>query len=233
MDNSNIAIVNMVHYLEDEFKKLKGAYDNSQRLKENIKAHMEERQRLYESLDNLLNNEISHEKEMWYETLKTRVQEVKDRNITIIQKNKDSDIDEMNIGGLSFPTNYPDSKIKDRFESILRDIEAKEKEIRREKENYHGAVSQYNFSISFFEKNIDKAEQKFVAYNNILNEGTARINECRYHGSFLYNLSSEKAKDEINLDTLSHRVDQFKNTLEIIKRNVSQYQPKTFVEMQY
>lgn len=35
------------------------------------------------------------------------------------------------------------------------------------------------------------------------------------------------------IDTLTHRIDQFRNTLELIKRDLSQYQGKKFVEMQY
>jgi hypothetical protein len=234
LDNAHAALVNMVHYIEEDMKNLKGAYDNSKRLNKNIEAHLEERKMLYQSLENLLTNEKGHEKEMWFETLKSRIQEVKDRNITVFQKSKDSDVESMNIGStLDYPKQYPDSKIKQRYEKILTDIEAKEKEVRKEKEKYYSEVSNYNYYLSFFEKHIQKAEAKFTAYDQVLKEGTQKIQECRYHGGILYNLSSAKAKDEVNLDTLSHRVDQFKNTLEIIKRDLSQYQGKKFVEMQY
>jgi len=234
LDNAHAAIVNMVHYTEENMKKLKGAYDNSQRLKKNIEAHLEERKMLYQSLENLLSNEKGHEKEMWFETLKSKVQEVKDRNITVFQKSKDSDIESMNIGStFDYPKQYPDSKIKERYEKILTDIESKEREVRREKEKYYSEVSIYNNTLSSFEKYIQKSESKFTAYDTILKEGTQKLQSCRYHGSILYKLSSEKSKDEITLDTLSHRVDQFRNTLEIMKRELSQYQGKKFVEMQY
>jgi len=214
--------------------KLKNAYNDSQRLKKNVEAHLEERKMLYESLDNLLSNEKGHEKDMWFETLKSRVAEVKDRNITIIQKNKDTDIDSMSIGStLDYPKQYPDSKIKDRYQKILTDIEDKEREIRKEREKYYSEVSAYNHFLTYFEKHIQKAEAKFSAYDAILKEGTEKIHESRYHGGILYKLASEKSKDEINIDTLSHRVDQFRDTLEIIKKDLSQYQAKKFVEMQY
>lgn len=234
LDNAHAAIVNMVHRTENNLATLKGAYDNSQRLKKNIEAHLEERKMLYQSLENLLANEKGHEKEMWFETLKTRVQEVKDRNITVFQKSKDSDVESMNIGSsLDYPKQYPDSKIKERYEKILNDIEWKEKEVRKEKEKYYSEVATYNNSLSFFEKDILKSEDKFAAYDSILKEGTQKLQNCRYHGSILHKLSSEKSKDEISLDTLTHRIDQFRNTLELIKRDLSQYQGKKFVEMQY
>ncbi len=234
LDNAHAAIVNMVHRTENNLSTLKGAYDNSQRLKKNIEAHLEERKMLYQSLENLLANEKGHEKEMWFETLKTRVQEVKDRNITVFQKSKDSDVESMNIGSsLDYPKQYPDSKIKERYEKILNDIEWKEKEVRKEKEKYYSEVATYNNSLSFFEKDILKSEDKFAAYDSILKEGTQKLQGCRYHGSILHKLSSEKSKDEISLDTLTHRIDQFRNTLELIKRDLSQYQGKKFVEMQY
>jgi len=234
LDNANVAIVEHVHFLENKMKELKGAFDNAQRLKKNIEAHLDERKTLYENLENLLANEKGHEKEMWFETLQSRIQEMKDKNITVFPKLKDSDVESMNIGStLDHPKQYPDSKIKDRYQKILNDIEWKEKEIRKERELYNGAVSSYNFFLTPFEKNIQKAEDKFSAYDKILQEGTKRSNDCRYSGSIFYKLSSEKSKDEISLNTLSHRVEQFKNTLDIIKRNLSQYETKKFVEMQY
>jgi hypothetical protein len=234
LDNANAAIVNHVHYLEDKMKELKGAFDNAQRLKKNGDAHLEERKTLYENLENLLANEKGHEKEMWFETLKSRIQEMKDKSITVIPKIKDSDVESMNIGStLDHPKQYPDSKIKDRYEKILNDIEWKEKEIRKERESYNGAVATYNYFLTPFEKNIQKADDKFSAYDKILHEGKNRLNDCRYSGSIFHKLSSEKSKDEITLDTLSHRVEQFRNTLGIIKGNLSQYETKKFVEMQY
>jgi hypothetical protein len=234
LDNANAALVNMVHYTEQNMRALKDAYDNSQRLKKNIEAHLEERKTLFQSLDDLLNNEKGHEKEMWFETLKSRVQETKDRNITITQRNKDSDIDSMNLGSsFDYPKQYPDSKIKQRYEKILTDIECKEKEVRNEKEKYYSEVAKYNNAISFFEKDIQKSEDKFRVYDDLLKEGTQKIQNCRYHGGYLYNFSSEKSKDEMNLNTLTHRVEQFRNTLNLIKRDLSQYQSKKFVELEY
>lgn len=234
LDNAHAAIVNHVHYLEDKMKELKGAFDNAQRLKKNIEAHLEERKTLYENLENLLTNEKGHEKEMWFETLKSRIQEMKDKNITVFPKLKDSDVESLNIGStLDHPKQYPDSKIKDRYEKILKDIEWKEREIRKERESYNGAVSSYNYFLTPFEKNIQKAEDKFVAYDKIFKEGEKRLSECRYSGSLFQKFSSEKANDEISLDTLSHRAEQFRNTLDIIKRNLSQYETRKFVEMQY
>lgn len=234
LDNAHAAIVNMVHFIESDMVKLKNAYNDSQRLKKNVEAHLEERKMLYESLDNLLSNEKGHEKDMWFETLKSRIAEVKDRNVTVLQKNKDTDIDSMSIGStLDYPKHYPDSKIKDRYQKILTDIEYKEREIRKEREKYYSEVSSYNHFLTYFEKHIQKAEAKFSAYDTILKEGTEKIHESRYHGGILYKLSSEKSKDEININTLSHRVDQFRDTLEIIKKDLSQYQSKKFVELEY
>ncbi|MDD3052663.1 MAG: LemA family protein [Candidatus Cloacimonetes bacterium] len=234
LDNAYADLVNMVHFIEKDLRKLKGAYDNSQRLKKSVEAHLEERKMLYESLENLLSNEKEHEKEMWFETLRSRIEEVKDKNITVIQKNKDTEVDSMSIGStLDYPKHYPDSEIKSRYKKILSDIKYKEREIRKEREKYYREVSNYNYFITFFEKHIQKAEAKFSAYDTILKEATKKILESRYYGGILYKISSEKSKDEINIDTLSHRVDKFRETLEIIKKDLSQYQGRKFVEMQY
>ncbi len=56
---------------------------------------------------------------------------------------------------------------------------------------------------------------------------------CRYFNSLPYKLSSEKSKDEIRLITLTHRIKEHKDRFQSIKNDISQYQGKKFVEMEY
>ena len=59
-----------------------------------------------------------------------------------------------------------------------------------------------------------------------------KIKSTRYVGSIAYKLASERAKSEVNIDTIHHRIEQFTNTLEIIKKEYSEFKNKPFVEME-
>lgn len=102
-----------------------------------------------------------------------------------------------------------------------------------EKKHYNDRVSQYNYLLQQFQKSIQKAEDKFAKYQNDLTEGTQRLQSCRYHSSLFYRLASEKKRDMVNLTTLNHRIDQFRNTLNIIKNEMTQNEGRKFVEMGY
>ncbi len=230
LDNAHASIVNMVHYIEDENKELKEVYNRAQGLKRDIEAHEKERANLYDSLGNLLNKETDFEKKMWETTQKGR----KVKSVTIKQKFKDSDIEEMRYDSmLEYLKQYPEYASKSTFKKITEKIDEKEREIRFAKKSYHYAVSRYNHLLSLFEKNLTKADDKFVAYDKVLQEGEKKLSETRYRKSMFYKLASEKTKAEVNLDTLQHRVEQFRHTLDIIKREHSQNKSREFVEMEY
>jgi hypothetical protein len=230
LDNAWASVVNMVHYVEEESQKLRDAYSRAQGLKQDIKAHEAERSDLYESLGNLLTKETNFEDKMWQTTQKGR----KVKSVTVKQNIKESDVDEMRFDSMmDYIKQYPEYSSKSSFKKILDKIDQKEGEIRQAKKMYNDAVSKYNYYLSFFEKHIQKAEDKFVAYDNLLKEGKDKLDNCRYRKSMFYKMASEEVKAEVNLDIINHRVDQFKNTLEILKGEFVQNQRKTFVEMEY
>lgn len=230
MDNAWAAFVNMVHYVEEESQKLKDAYTTAQGLKQDIKAHESERADLYDSLGNLLTKETDFEDKMWKTTQKGK----KVKSITVKQNIKESDVDEMRFDSMmEFLKQYPEYASKSSFKKLLDKIDQKEGEIRQAKKTYNDAVSKYNYFLSFFEKHIQKAEDKLEAYNNVFKEGKEKLDHCRYKKSVFYKMASEEVKAEVNLDTLNHRVDQFKNTLKIMKGELAQNQRKTFTEMEY
>lgn len=233
LDNANASVVNMIHYIEDEEKhKLKPTMRDANKTKQNIKAHEEERKDLYDSLNNLLNKEVGHEYKMWMS--KTSYANVKGKTTNIKQRLKDSEVEEMNFGTMNdFFKQYPQYATKPSFSKLLEKIEQKEKEIRNEKEKYNYFVSEYNNIITNFEKYIKKAEDKIEAYNSIYDEGKKKLEQCRYRKSALYRLSSERTKQSLALDTLKHRITQFKNTLNIIQRDFSNYKNDTFEKMEY
>lgn len=224
------AIVNMVHYLESRSTDLKYAYSKIPTLKKNIEAHQKERAELYTNLGNLLTKETNFEEKMWKTTQNGR----KVKSITIKQKFKDSDVDEMRYDSMmDFFKQYPEYTSKSSFKKVLEKIDEKQREIRRVTEDYNRAISDYNFKLSPFMKDIKKAEAKFNDYEKIKAEAEQKLSELPYHRSILNKFRSEKSKAEAKLDILHHRIDQFKDTLEIIKGEHSEYQGKKFVEIEH
>jgi hypothetical protein len=59
-----------------------------------------------------------------------------------------------------------------------------------------------------------------------------KIKSTRYYGSVSYKLASERTKSQVNIDTLQHRIEQFTNTLDIIKKEYSEYKNTPFVEIE-
>jgi len=230
LDNANSAVVNMVHYVEEQNSELKSQYNYALGLKRDVGAHEEERSKLYDSLGNILTKETNFEDKMWQTTQKGR----KVKSVTIKQKFKDSDVDEMRYDSMmDYLKQYPEYASKSSFKKILEKIEEKEREIRHSKQKYNDAVSKYNYLLSDFHKYIQKAEDKIKAYNSIYTEGNKKLGATRYKKSVFYKFASEETKAKVELDTLTHRMDQFRNTLDIIKKEHSANHEKTFKEMEY
>ena len=185
---------------------------------------------MYTNLSNVLTKETDFEDKMWKTTQVGR----KVKSITVKQKFKDSDVDEMRYDSmLEYLKQYPEYASKSTFKKILEKIEQKESEIRRETEKYNNLISEYNFRLNNFEKDIKKAEDKFDAYGKIKKEAEEKLKSARYNKSILNRFRSEQAKSEANLDLLHHRVDQFENTLSIIKSEHSQNKRKMFVDLEH
>ena len=230
LDKTWDAIINMVHYLETKNSELKEIYSKVPGIKKNIEAHQKERVELYTNLSNVLTKETDFEDKMWKTTQVGR----KVKSITVKQKFKDSDVDEMRYDSmLEYLKQYPEYASKSTFKKILEKIEQKESEIRRETEKYNNLISEYNFRLNNFEKDIKKAEDKFDAYGRIKKEAEEKLKSARYNKSILNRFRSEQAKSEANLDLLHHRVDQFENTLSIIKSEHSQNKRKMFVDLEH
>lgn len=230
LDDDHQAIVDMVHYIENQRKKLIGEYNAAQAIKRNIEAHQQERADLYTSLNNLLTKET----DFAITSIKTIQEGQKATTINIRQKIKDSDIEEMQYGAmLQYLKDHPKYSSNPAFSTIQDQIIKKEKEIRIEKKNYNDRVAQYNYLLQELQKSIQKAEDKFSKYQRDLIEGGQRLQSCRYHSSIFYRFASEKKRDMVNLTTLNHRIEQFRNTLSMIKNEMAQYEGRKFVEMDY
>jgi len=223
------AIRNIVNSLEQKNTEIKALGSKIPAIKKNIEAHLKEREDLYTNLGNLLNKETKFEEGMWKTTLKGR----KVKSITLKQKFTDSDVESHYDSMLEYLKQYPEYASKSTFKKITDKIEQKEAEIREAKEKFNEVVSDYNHKLSNFEKDIKRAEDKFKVYNDLKKEATDKLKNARYNKSALNKLRSEQAKAETNLDLLHHRVEQFENTLSIIKSEHSEISRKKLKEAEF
>jgi len=230
LDNSHASVVNMVHYVEEDSRKVKEAFNKAESCKRNIQAHETERVQLYNSLENLLNKETNFEEGMWKDTL----EKMKVKSVTVKQKFKDTDIDEIRYDAMNdYLRKYPEYTSKSTFKTILDNIKYKEKEIREEKSLFNKMVADYNYLLSKVETGIKKAEDNISIYHKILGEGQKKLCDSRYVNSMFYKLASEETKAKVTIDTLQHRIDKFTNTLNLIKSEFADTKRKSFVEMSY
>ncbi|MBT6774908.1 hypothetical protein HOA91_06075 [Candidatus Woesearchaeota archaeon] len=230
LDATWTAIINMVHWLERRNSELKKQYSKVPKLKKDIEAHEEERAKAYTNLGNVLKKETDFEEKMWDKTLKGR----KVKSITVKQKFKDSDIDEMRYDSMmDYLKSYPEYASKSTFKRVLDKIDKVESEIRDIKKKYNEAVSEYNANLYEFEITIKKVDDKFGAYDHLKKEAEEKLYRTRYNKGFLSKLRSEQKKAEANIDIISHRTEQFRNTLNIIKSEHSGTQRTQFKEVEY
>lgn len=220
LDNAWESIVKRIHFLEKQNSELKLKKSDIPKLQKNIEARKEEKSELISSLEGLLEKEAGYEKGMWETTQKGK----KIKAITFKQKFKDSDIEEARYDSMmDYIKQYPQYQSKSSFTNLSNQIKEKGQDIRREVERYNSTVSDYNFRLSNFEKDIQKAEDKFLAYEKIRDEGIKKLSETRYWKSFR-KLASEKDKNATEIDVLKHRPEQFRKTLDILQKDHSSFQ---------
>ncbi len=236
LDNANAAVVNMVHYCQEQNDDLKKAFNSAQGLKATISAHEKERENAYDSLGNLLNKEKDFEAFMHKETTEMYKEVSKNqqaKNIKIKQRMIDSDSEMRFASMMKYLDKYPEYQTKSSFKKLMDKIEEKERELRQAKEEYNRAVSKYHELLQAFKIHIHKAEGKIKVYYSLLEEGKQKISETRYVNGIFHKLSSERAKQEVTIDTTKHRIAIFEGTLKIIKEEFSQYDGRKFVELEY
>lgn len=236
IDNDDVAIANMVHYLEEQKHELSDARTTAEGLKQDVGAHEKERENAYEALGNLLNKETDFEKAMHKETTGMYKEVSKNqasKSIKIKQRMNDSDNEMRFASMMKYLEKYPEYQTRSSFKKILDKIEEKEREIRQAKKEYHKAVSDNNAKISRFKEWIQKAKDKIAIYERDLKEGETKIQSHWYYKTFL-KISSTKTKETLILDTSKHRGKmQFENTLKIIEEGLSEYKGRKFLELDY
>jgi hypothetical protein len=198
-------------------------------LKENIDAHMKERDRIFTDMQNLLNKEEKYENNMLDKTLKG----MKARNRVIVkQKMKDVDIDTQMLGTAEqFKRLYPHYGTA--IFANKKEVEEKEREIRQATEAYNTAVVNYKNLLETADKNIQDVRDAFVRYEKDFRIGDSEVKSCRYYNSILYKMESKSTKILLNLDVLKHDIDGLRNTLKVVEKDFSKYENAPLETMSY
>jgi|SRR5579864_5014770 len=207
--------------LEKERNNIVKIKNESEKLKKNIEKHMEERDRAFTNLQNLLNKEQEYEDKMLSKTLEGMQAK---GNVTVKQRLKDVDIDTLQYGSVEqYKRLYPGFG-----EEIFKNakiLNEKEKEIRHAQEAFHQAVSNYNSLLATIDVNIQKAEDNFKKYDDDKKKADSERESCRFYKSILYKVASMKTKTLLDFDTSSHDLRKFRNDLDIISKSISELSP--------
>jgi len=197
--------------------KLKNALGEIQRFTSDLDADSEERSDLYNSLQNLLTKETTFEEKM----LKTLQKGRKIKSITINQKFKDSDVEEARFDGMmQYLNKYPKYASKSSFSQLLDEIKRVESGIKKTKKELNKSISDALKEISYFPRNILEFRDLIEKYKFLLEEGTKKIENCRYVKGMLFKMSSERNKQDILIDTINHNPKHFETTINRIEEEV-------------
>jgi flagellar biosynthesis chaperone FliJ len=210
-------IVKRMWNLENERKSITQTKNESERLQKNIDKHMDERDRIYTNIQNLLKKEQEYEEKMLGKTLESMKS---DGDLKITQKFKDVDIDSLSSTNIDqFKRLYPQfgTAIFEKIEIFNK----KEKEIRETEEEFNQLVSNYNSALETIDVNIQKAKDNFSKYDEDLDIANNEIKDCRYYNSIPYKFASQKTKTLLNLNTSRHDLRKFSNNLNLISESIS------------
>ena len=230
LDNNYFKASRIIEYLKQVSDNAKEKQKIAEGLKENIDAHMKERDRAHTNLQNLLNKEEKYEDKMLDKTLKGM--KAKGR-VTVKQKMKDVDIDTLQYGSVEqYKRLYPHYGAEI-FENI-NEVNKKEKEIREVQEAYNKEVSNYNYQLEIADKNILDVKDALKLYEKAKKEGDAELKACPYYNSIFYKkLTSLKEKTLLSLDTTKHDLEGLEHQLDIIEKTFSAYTNEPLKPMKY
>ena len=238
LDNANAALVNMIHHTEQVNRRKAVDYLNqSQALKEDVKARQAERNALIDTLDAQIDKERGQEYRMWKQSpqgLKINTTEGLKSEVSQAGLGLVGTISPAQV--LKYLEQYPKLASSPFILEIVGKIERKEEEIRRKAEAYHQAVSGFNHELPFYEKNVLKCQENLNRYHKILEEGTGKINNCRYVNcgkGFFFRLLPQTEKDNILLQTLPHTTEKWESMITLFKKDLDQYQKHPFTELSY
>ena len=230
LDNNYFKASRIIEYLKQVSDDAKEKQKLAEGLKENIDAHMKERDRAHTNLQNLLNKEEKYEDKMLGKTLKGMKA---GGRVTVKQKMKDVDIDTLQYGSVEqYKRLYPHYGAEI-FEKIT-EVNKKEKEIREAQEAYNKEVSNYNYQLEIADKNIIAVKDAFKLYEKAKKEGDAELKACLYYNSIFYKkFISLKDKTLLNLDTTKHDLEGLEHQLGIIEKTFSAYTNEPLKPMKY
>jgi len=229
LDSNYSQIKTIINYLKQVNDNTTAKQKTAEGLKENIEAHMKERDRAHTNLQNLLGKEEKYEEKMLDKTLKGM--KAKGR-VTLKQKMKDVDIDTMQYGSVEqYKRLYPRYGAEI-FEKV-NEVNKKEKEIREAQEAYNKEVSNYNYLLDSTNQRIEEGKSELKKYEKIRKEGETELKSCPYYKSIFYKLDSKKTKTLLSLDTLDHDIEGLEHQLDIIQKTFSAYTNQPLKPMKY
>lgn len=228
LDYSHERVKNKVDWLYGMNHKLKDNLAGAQKFKKDILTDEDEKIKLYNSLNNLLNKETNFEKEMMNLSQRGK------KNSTIKINPKFKDVDEVKFNAMQdYLDKYPEYASKSSFKSILNKISEIESGIKDTKKKYNHAVSEVLRELSYFPRNIMEAEDLVKRFKDQLEEGNEKLKKMRFLKSIAYKLASEREKLKVNIHTLYYRIEEYEKSIQKLKEEVERAKRQDLEEMDY
>jgi len=221
LDNSHTALVNEIHHTEGLNKrKTVDYYYNAVALNDDIISHLDELTSLESALESLLDKDFGQEFKMWKENTQGLNIKTKDGisgSVTSILGVASSS------PAIKYLEKYPEQTSHPGVIANKNSLENKIQDIRKKHEEYHEQVSLFNHELPFYSKNVQKCKDNLNRFFSILDEGNAKINECRYLKSIFFRILPQDKKSDILLYTLPFPIEKWKHMIDLFDDDLNKY----------
>jgi hypothetical protein len=208
IDNAWAALMNMAHYLEtcEDSIEIIVRFNSLAKLRGEIQDSNVKRERMYVNVFKYIQKDQEYSERMW--KIHQDMYKASPTNTGNYSKSKHN----INIthGEIKkYVSMYPQIEIKNDIQ-LIKDLE---NNIEKKKSIYRENVTHLRNYFEQFKLELIKCETKYNAYNKILAEGKAQLNNSRYRGTIFHSILTEQQKSELEIDTLKHRIEQVEQTL--------------------
>ncbi len=196
----------------------------------NVETYTQEWEESLTSLENLLNKNTSHEKQMWDTTQNNR----NVKGLKIKQKFKDSDVDEIRFNNMmEYIKQYPEMQAQKTVDKLVENVKAKRDDIVSASKTYRQAIKEANVYLNIAKSKLQESEDELAAFESMKKEGEQKVNEAQDKGLVNKILNKTKTAAEKQSTRLvfyeyDRKIDVSKNQLKLIKERIKEYEARRF-----
>lgn len=208
IDNSWAALMNMTHYLETCHDSIETIcrFNDIARMRGEIQDVNVKRERLYSNVFKYIQQDQAYSERMW--TIHQDMYKSQSSNSSNYSRSfKNVNVTHEEIK--KYVSMYPKIEVKNDTQ-MIKDIED---HAEYKKSEYRKNVALLRDYFEQFKIEIIKCESKLSVYIKIKSEGIEQLKMSNYKGSLFHSLLSAQKKQELEIDTLKHRIEQVEHII--------------------